>query len=178
MTGDSFVRVLLNVSCLQVGPQQASGVHKPRMHVACAAQQQVLAFRCLSSSGPIATPCCCLSAQPPLPAYPPTLLRSLCQADVSGMLLERVAEFVGAEGEEAPLPQLILGQFRWWVLAGGAPRGAGALACTGGPPLLPPACTPPLLAAQASSPMTILLLHVELSLVSPPGWTTWLTRGR
>lgn len=39
------------------------------------------------------------------------------QADVSRLLLERLPEFCGDEGgeggEEAPLPQLILGQFRW-----------------------------------------------------------------
>ncbi|PRW44427.1 Fanconi anemia group D2-like protein [Chlorella sorokiniana] len=35
------------------------------------------------------------------------------QADVSRLLLERLPEFCDAEGEEAPLPQLILGQFRW-----------------------------------------------------------------
>lgn len=35
------------------------------------------------------------------------------QANVSQMLLERLPEFCDAQGEEAPLPQLILGQFRW-----------------------------------------------------------------
>ncbi|KAL4428110.1 hypothetical protein ABPG75_002199 [Micractinium tetrahymenae] len=35
------------------------------------------------------------------------------QADVSRMLLQRLPEFNDAEGEEAPLPALILGQFRW-----------------------------------------------------------------
>ncbi|KAL4445301.1 hypothetical protein ABPG77_011126 [Micractinium sp. CCAP 211/92] len=35
------------------------------------------------------------------------------QAEVSGLLLQRLPEFNDAEGEEAPLPALILGQFRW-----------------------------------------------------------------
>ena len=37
------------------------------------------------------------------------------QADVSELLLERLAMLCNVEGEEAALPQLILGQFRWWV---------------------------------------------------------------
>ena len=39
------------------------------------------------------------------------------QADLARLLLERLPEICDAEGEEAPVPQLILGQFRWWVLA-------------------------------------------------------------
>lgn len=38
------------------------------------------------------------------------------QADVAQMLLERLPEFCDPQGEEAQLPQLILGQLRWWVL--------------------------------------------------------------
>lgn len=32
------------------------------------------------------------------------------------LLLERLPEFCDPQGEEAELPQLILGQLRWWVL--------------------------------------------------------------
>jgi hypothetical protein len=37
------------------------------------------------------------------------------QADVSDLLLKEMVQLCSAEGEEAALPQLILGQFRWWV---------------------------------------------------------------
>lgn len=44
-----------------------------------------------------------------------TTVPACLQADLSRLLLERLPEFCDAQGEEAPLPQLILGQFRWCV---------------------------------------------------------------
>lgn len=49
------------------------------------------------------------------------------QADVSRALLQRLPEFGDAEGEEAPLPALILGQFRWWGRGIGGIGGGAAL---------------------------------------------------
>ena len=68
------------------------------------------------------------AAAPPAVERPPTFAppappTAVCQADVSRLLLERLPEFCEAEGEEAPLPQLILGQFRWWARL----RGLGLL---------------------------------------------------
>lgn len=98
ITGDSFVRVLLNVAPLQVrlGGRGVAAVPAP--------------LRLLPWLWGAPPPCPCL-------LYPTTGVRRCCctQANVSQMLLERLPEFCDAQGEEAPLPQLILGQFRWWV---------------------------------------------------------------
>jgi len=43
----------------------------------------------------------------------PFLLAWHWQADVSSLLLEKLPMLVEEGGEEAAIPQLILGQFRW-----------------------------------------------------------------